>query len=133
MFPLRPTRAFTLAEVLIFLALLAMAVLGLMSTQTYAMRCSQFNRLRHTASTILTSELSESESLLKRDFRLDAGHLRTDLPDYPGFASAVTSLYEPDTGSDERLRKITVWVYWTDPGASQENVVQAWTYVYHAP
>ena len=118
---------------LVFVALLAIAVLGLVSTQTYALRCSQFNRLRHTASTILTSEMSESESILRKDFSIEAGHARTDLADYPGFASAVTSLYEPDGGADQTLRKITAFVYWTDPGATQENVVQAWTYVYLLP
>lgn len=120
-------KAFTLAEILVFLGVVSVALLAILSVQIYAMRGSNFNRLRHTASNILSSEMNTIQQQLAMDFNAAPSHGRLLVSDHPEFSSAMSNVYADET---EQLRKISLSVYWTD---ESEREFSAWTYVYHAP
>ncbi|MBS2038200.1 prepilin-type N-terminal cleavage/methylation domain-containing protein [bacterium] len=122
-------RAFTLAEVLVFIAIVSIAVLGVFSIQALSLRYTQYNRSRHTAVTLLASTLSASQCQLERAFYADPSHPRTP-SETEGFETAVISVYEPDLGPASNLRRVEAFVYWKDAGETQERSISAWTYVY---
>lgn len=123
-------RAFSLAEVLVFIGLVVISVLGFVAVQIYAMRCSQFNRNRHTAATILESELNFSRALLTLKWTYDPGHTREPVDYQPDFESATECVYAPGS-VDGYLKKVTTTVYWQDShDNAQERSVSGWTYVY---
>lgn len=120
-------RAFTLAEILVFLGVVSVALLALISVQIFATRGSKFNRMRHTASTIVASQMNTIQHQLTVDFTSAPSYGRQPVTGYPEFTSAMSNVYADST---ESLRKINLSVYWTDEA---EREFSAWTYIYHAP
>lgn len=120
-------KGFTLAEILVFLGVISVALLAILSVQIYSMRGSTFNRKRHTASNLLYSEMNAIQQQLAMDFSGAPGHGRQTVSDQPEFSTAMSNIYADET---QQLRKISLSVYWTDEA---EREFSAWTYVYHPP
>ena len=116
----------TLAEVMVFLVLVSMAILALVGAQIYALRANTGSRQRTTASTIAYSELNQVLSRQRQDFSQRADRARARVEYEPDFESAVAQLYYPD-GRDD-LKQIFCSVYWTDKEGAHE--FSTWTYVY---
>lgn len=123
------TKAFTLAEILVFIALLTIAIFGLMAAQVYALQCTHYNKSRHTASTILESEINHSRAQLIEAFSEDISHSKSPDEYYPDFSTYLECIYH-EPSIDENLKKITCTVYWTDRDTKQETHLTGWTYVY---
>jgi Tfp pilus assembly protein PilE len=124
------TKAFSLAEVLVLIAVLVISVLGLIAAQIYAMHCGQFNRSRHTAATLLESELNYSRAQLMLKWTYEPSHAREPDEYHPDFETATESIYAPGT-TGEVLKRLTTTVYWRDEhDGNQERSISGWTYVY---
>lgn len=127
---------FSLAEILVLLALLAVSILGLLTAQTYALKCSNYNRARHTAATIMESEVNAARAELVRDFSSDPSHPREANAYAPDFQSELVCVYAPTSatltyGADENLKEVRVAVYWRDAAQTRtERKIEGWTLVY---
>jgi Tfp pilus assembly protein PilV len=116
-------RAFTLAEIMVSLLFLSIALLGLVSAQIYSLRASGGNRSRHTASVIAHNMLNEKEEALRKDFSTSVAQSRSAVEGQEGFQCAII---EESPAAD--FKKITVIIYWKE---SQENhEYSIWTYIY---
>lgn len=121
----RSARGFTLVEVMIALVVLSIAVLGLVAAQIWALRSSEANRQRHTASEIASAQMASIESRLRADFTgTDVTQARTPVPDQAGFDYQVTPAPE---GS--RLRNVEVRVFYQD--RTGEHAYVLWTTFYN--
>jgi len=116
----------TLAEVMIFVMIVSMAILALVGAQIYALRANSGSRERTTASTIAYSTLNEVLSQQRQNFAANANRARAKCVYEPDFESAVSQLYYPD-GKDD-LKQVFCSVYWTDKAGPHEY--STWTYVY---
>lgn len=116
----------TLAEVMIFLMLVSMAILALVGAQIYSLRANSGSRQRTTASTLAYSVLNEVLSQQRQSFSARADRARAKMEYEPDFESAVSQLYYPDGKND--LKQIFCSVYWTDKEGPHE--FSTWTYVY---
>jgi len=128
--PIPEVRGFSLLETLVFLVVITVAILGLLSAQVYALRCGNYNRHRHTASTLAESILSEATAQLNRKFDQDLSYPPQPVAYQPDFQSALLCTYQPDSGGDQNLKRLVAAVYWRDPNQSQQRSLQVWTYVY---
>ncbi|MGE0492326.1 MAG: prepilin-type N-terminal cleavage/methylation domain-containing protein [Vulcanimicrobiota bacterium] len=112
-------RAFTLAEVLVAMAVLSIALLGTLSMQTFALSTQSKSTQRHTASLVASTVLSEVEQSLKDDFETSTGRPRA-ASTTPGFEVEVAEVVE-----DPDLKRVEVRVFWTDDQAEQNY--RLWT------
>ncbi|MEW6283500.1 MAG: hypothetical protein AB1758_33125 [Candidatus Eremiobacterota bacterium] len=121
-------KALTFAEVLVALAILAMAVMALISVQLFALQAGTKGRLRHQAATEAASRLDALEGLLRssrEEFQVDHSQARAAIPGRPGwFAAQADRLESPN------LKRITVSVYFPD---RTEHEYTLWTLVYRRP
>jgi prepilin-type N-terminal cleavage/methylation domain-containing protein len=116
-------RGFTLAEIMVCLLFLSIALLALVSTQIYSLRASGGNRLRHTASIIAYTIMNEKEEALRKDFTASASQAKADVVGHEGFQCAVLEdLLQAD------FKRITVIIYWRDGQENHEYSI--WTYIY---
>ena len=118
----------TLAEVMVFVVLVSMAVLALVGAQLYAMRANSGSRERTTASSIAYSELNEVLAEQRQEFSRIAARPRAKVLYQPDFESAVAQLYY-DASTD--LKRVSCSVYWSDREGPHE--FSTWTYVYRGP
>lgn len=112
-------RAFTLAEVLVAMAVLSIALLGTLSMQTFALSTQSKSTQRHTASLVASTVLSEVEQSLKEDFDTDTTRVRAASAT-PGFEVEVAEAVE-----DPDLKRVEVRVFWIDDQAAQSY--RLWT------
>lgn len=117
-------RGFSLAEIMVCLVILSIAILGLVSTQIYSLRATTGNKMRHTASVIATTLMNEKEEALRSDFTRSAVQPRIVFPGAEGFEYAIS-----EEIVDTNFKKITVDVYWTDNGI--EHIYSIWTHLYN--
>ncbi|MDQ7821205.1 MAG: prepilin-type N-terminal cleavage/methylation domain-containing protein [Candidatus Eremiobacteraeota bacterium] len=117
------SRGFTLAEIMVCLLLLTIAVMGLVSTQIYSLKATGGNKYRHLASVIAYRVMSEKEKALRTDFSVSAAHSRSDVPGEEGFQYEVL---EEAPGTS--IKKVTVKVYWTE--GTELKSYSLWTYLY---
>ncbi|MDQ7823495.1 MAG: prepilin-type N-terminal cleavage/methylation domain-containing protein [Candidatus Eremiobacteraeota bacterium] len=119
---------FTLAELLVALAILSIAALGLVGAQLYSMKAGGGSRMRHTASTIAYRIMVETEDTLRKDFLTSVTTAKTGVPGQEGFQYQVHDALE---GGATDLKKITVTVYWEEEGAEREYSVFTYIYKYN--
>ena len=106
---------FNLAEVLVALLFLTLALFALISVNIYSMRAAQGNRGRQLANLVATTELGEVEAHLKVDFHQPIAQSVQASPQFPGYRYAIQDLgYENPTHS---LRRVQVVVQWDEKGA----------------
>lgn len=116
-------RGFTIGEVLVAIAVLAIAVLGLVSVQIYALRATEGNRQRLEASEIAGSVMAGLESRFSRGFPTVASS-RAPVVDHPDFDCEVSeSIEDPGT---KRMKRVTVKVYYKDRAGEHDYTL--WTF-----
>ncbi|MBI3926473.1 MAG: prepilin-type N-terminal cleavage/methylation domain-containing protein [Armatimonadetes bacterium] len=111
---------FTLLEILVALAVVALGLLGLISVMIYSTRARIQGTERQTASVIALSLMSDAENALAADFGAPVGVARAPVAGSPGYEAEVQA-------ADERpgLKRVEVTVYWTDERGRQE--FRLWT------
>lgn len=131
MSPCRRTSGFTLAEVMICVALLSMAVLGLVSAQIFALQAGQGNKKRHTASVMAWRLLSDVEEQARRDFSVSAARPRQRAAERLGpnemFQDYEYEIREQNLAPD--FRRVEVVLHFTDDKGARSEY-SAWTYLY---
>ncbi|MDQ7825191.1 MAG: prepilin-type N-terminal cleavage/methylation domain-containing protein [Candidatus Eremiobacteraeota bacterium] len=119
----RRQRAFTLAEIMVSLLFLSIALLGLVSSQIYSLRASGGNRGRHYASLLAGRIMNEKKEVAKTDFSKALQQDTTPVAGEEGYSYRVI---EELKSSD--FKKITVTVYWREDSLVCEYSL--WTYFY---
>lgn len=105
------SRGFTLAEILISVFLLAVAVLGLIGVRLYAARAAGAVPYRQTASLIAASKMAEIEHRLRgSESYLEVAEPRTQDPEHPRFNYEVLT----DFDAGLKLVSVDVVVRWED-------------------
>lgn len=122
-------RAFTLAEMMVFLALVTTALFALIAAQFYAYKASQGSRQRQIAANLAYSYLNTAEDTLRRDFYVSQTLPRTALADPAGFRVAMSDQYAPD--GLENLKHVSCSIYWDE--ASTEREYRASLDLYRGP
>lgn len=134
----RSESGFSLAEVMIAVAVLTIAVLGLVSSQIFALQAGQGNRKRHTASVAAWKILSAVEEQARRDFALSSLRPRQKLARLDLFERSAdfdeASLEEYEAQIVEQVRtpdfkRVEVVIHYQDDRGAQSEY-KAWTYLY---
>ncbi len=112
---------------MVALAILSIAVLGLVSTHIYSMKASSGDRMRHTASVIAYQIMNENEDNLRKNFA--ASVATTQKIDVPGKEDYDYSIQDTYEGSND-LKKIAVTLYWMEEGAERDYTVTTYVYKY---
>jgi Tfp pilus assembly protein PilX len=123
----RQSEGFTLAEVMIALLFLTVAIFGLISVHIYAARAQSVSEERQVASVLAVSELQAAERKLRHDFneRVPVTIKRARLATNPEFEREV--LVQPVVGYST-LKRVEVNLYWQDQNGPKQH--QIWTYIY---
>ncbi|MEW6283608.1 MAG: hypothetical protein AB1758_33665 [Candidatus Eremiobacterota bacterium] len=118
-------RAFSLAEVLVAIFLLAVAVLGLVTTRLYAVRAERAGLERYDLGGVAGSVMASIEAALQQSpdrFTRSYAAARQPVPDMAGVVYSVE-----ETSLSPRLRKFTVTVF--APTQQGEVEFRLWTLV----
>lgn len=116
-------RGFTIAETMVALVVLSIAVLGLVAVQAYSLRSSQGNKTRHEASEIASAVMASVESRLRKNPD-DTTIAQTErVPVREGFEYTVTT-----RTAETRLLHVSVCVYYKD--RTGEHSYDVWTYYF---
>lgn len=118
-------RALSLAEVIVALACLAVALLGLVGAQLYVMRAGAKQERFHQASLLAGSQLARVEQKLRDDFSAVVDQPRTTLE--PGYEWACRRSPPADASLTAELTRVDVSIYYQDAQGPHEY--QLWTYV----
>ena len=113
-------RGFNLAETMVAMVFLTIAIFGVMSVNQYTLRASQGNRNRQIANMLASTELTIAEAVLKVDFHTPAvaiNTVRLRSTQYPSFDFLVEDLGYEDPG--QNLRGIRTRVFWNENGVSR--------------
>jgi Tfp pilus assembly protein PilV len=112
-----------MGEILIAMLFLALSILAVLGVQIYATKNQVKASHRFRASQKAEAVMTDIEDALSADLDLDVGVARIALPatynpeGQPAFEYDVTqSFIGPDT---DRLKEVTVTVYWTDAQGQQ--------------
>jgi hypothetical protein len=127
-----PGRAYSLAEVLVAMFFLTIAIFAVISVNTYAAKASRANHNREVANQLAVSQMSLVASILKVDFHCPPESIQTPLIQstmYPNFKFVVDDFdYEdPNTRS---LRPIRVRVFWDEEGSPRNYALSTTFYNY---
>lgn len=114
-------RAFSLAEVMVAVGLVGMAILGLVSAQIFATRARHDVSRRQTAGVIATSMMNDAQASLAYDFSASVARPRAVQPTYPEFQTEV----DEQKVMPGQLDRVEVVVYWTGKYGPQEY--RLWT------
>ena len=107
--------AFTLAELLLCVFVIALAVMGLFSVLIYANRARTVNHQRLQASAAAVDVMAQLEHQLRLDFDANVARARAQLQHELSYAVSQTSL----NGS---LQRIQVEVFYRDLEGTREGV-----------
>ncbi len=114
------SRAFTFAEVLLCVYLLAIALLGVMATLVHCLQAQRGSQQRALATRLAEDVLVTRVSSMhasREDFLTDQSVARTRVEEFE--YSVTEQLVSPD------LKQVNVCVYFTDEGAaSQQNLLE---------
>lgn len=110
--------AFTLAEMMVFLGLVAGALFALIAAQFYAHKASQGSRQRQIAANLAFTYLNRAEDSLRRAFYQSQDLPITSLTDPAGFRVALADDYEPD--GLENLKHLRCSIYWDEASSQRE-------------
>ncbi|MEW6279108.1 MAG: prepilin-type N-terminal cleavage/methylation domain-containing protein [Candidatus Eremiobacterota bacterium] len=119
-------RGFTLAEIMVCLVLLTIAVLGLIAVQIYSLRAGQGNRERHTASVLASAALGRIEEQVRQDFSSSVAQPRRPHPEAAGYEMQVL-----ETLPDVDLKRVEVHIFWR--GKDGWHDYSLWTIFYDMP
>ncbi len=119
-------RGFNLAEVMVSLLLITIAVLGLVSVHIYSARAAQGNRGRHTASLLAASRLHALEEAVRQDFAVSVAAAKAPDPDQPDYQVEVL-----ETLPEPTLKRVEVRVSWDSKEGPQRY--DLWTLFYAVP
>lgn len=114
-------RGLTLAEVMVAVGLLALAILGLVSAQLFATRASNEVSERHLAGVIAASLMADAEVTLRKSFSQSVSRARSPVPEHRGYQAEVNQ----NVVMSGDLKEIEVIVYWVDKKGPQEH--HLWT------
>jgi len=136
MFPLanfRPNarKGFNLAEVMVAMVFLTIAIFAVMSVNVYTTRASQGNRNRQIANILASTELSMAESVLRVNFHIPPPNINTPRmtsTKYPEFDFVVEDLGYEDPG--QNLRGIRSRVFWQEDGVQRSYELSTTVYNY---
>lgn len=115
-------RAFTLAEVMVAMAIVVIPMMALLSAHIYSLRATVKDEYRVTATNIAYSELSRIEEVLRQDFTVDVSRARSPVTGFAGYEMEVT---EALTRSDLKTPRVTV--YWSDKQGPHQY--ELWTHI----
>lgn len=127
----RSKRGFNLAEVMVGMIFLTIAIFAVMSVNVYTTRASQGNRNRQTANILAATELSMAESILRVSFHIPAANINTPRltsTKYPIFDFVVEDLGYEDPG--QNLRGIRTRVFWMEDGVQRTYELSTTVYNY---
>lgn len=117
------SNAFTFAEVLLCVYLLAVALLGVVATLTHCLQAQRGSQQRALATRLaedLLTQVLGSKRASREDFERDHSRARVAVDDY--HYSVTEALLDPD------LKQINVCVYFTDEGAQSQTNLQELLY-----
>jgi len=106
------SKGFTLAELLLCLFILAVALLGLVTANVYAVRARRGSQRLVLATSLAVSYMTEIEETLRLsqdEFATSHRLERRPVPDYPGYFYAVD-----DPGLSPTLKAVIVSLYYPD-------------------
>lgn len=124
-------RGFNLAEVMVAMVFLTLAIFAVMSVNVYTTRASQGNRNRQIANVLAATELSLAESVLRVNFHIPADNINTKRmtsTKYPTFDFVVEDLGYEDPGKN--LRGIRSRVFWMEDGVQRSYELSTTIYNY---
>lgn len=128
------SRAFTLAEVLLALFVVSVALLGLITVKAYAARARTLSRERLTAANLAVSLMTQVENRLLdglEEFAVQYDYSRREIPDHPGYMYAMDDSYAADSqGPQQTLKLITLTVYYPDENGLTLREYPLWTMVH---
>lgn len=123
---------FSLAEVMASILVLTLTVFAVLGVNAITLRQTRYNEGLQTASSIAASTMSLVESVLKVDFKTDPSNISTQVlesPDFKGFKFQVVDGGFV-SGSDQKLRTVSVGVSWTDEGIDRRYQIDTTFYDY---
>lgn len=109
-------RGFTLAEVLVAVAICAMGLLALVSVQILSLKAARANSGRHTAGVLAESVMADIRA---QDFGDSVARAEQDLPGHPGFRLRVDEARDAALA----LKRVDVVIIWTSEQGRQEFVL----------
>ena len=124
-------RGFNLAEVMVAMVFLTLAIFAVMSVNVYTTRASQGNRNRQIANVLAATELSLAESVLRVNFHIPKENINTKRMTslkYPTFDFVVEDLGYEDPG--QNLRGIRSRVFWMEDGVQRSYELSTTIYNY---
>lgn len=119
-------RGLNLAEVMVSLLLISIAVLGLVSVHLYSARAAQGNRSRHTASVLAASTMHQTEERVRQDFSVSVASPRQAHPEAAGYEYEIL-----ETLPEPTLKRVEVRVFWQTREGAQQYAI--WTMFYDVP
>lgn len=111
----RQPRALTISEVIVAVAICAIAVFALVSLQVASLRWKSKSGMQQRASLLASSLLDESVSKLRIKFTDDVNQPIQPVADEEPFKSSITVTEEAP-----QLKKVEVVIYWTDRNGEQK-------------
>lgn len=121
----RGPKGLTLAEVMVALMILTVAIFGLIGARLYALRARSVTVERRAAVVLAAAALEEAERSLRHDFKFPVAMPRAAHPTEPRFEMEVLS--QPHA-SMATLKRVEVAMYWRDRNGAQQHKVWTWVY-----
>ena len=122
-------KGFNLAEVMVAMVFLTIAMFAVMSVNVYTTRASRGNRSRQIANILASTELSMAESVLRVNFHIPSANINTPRMTskrYPDYDFVVEDLGYEDPG--QNLRGIRSRVFWQEDGVQRSYELSTTVY-----
>lgn len=125
------SRGVSLAETLIAMVVLSIAVFAVLSVNSYCLRAASTNKNYQIANLLATTELGLAESVLKINFFAPDADIATPKiasNQFPGFSFIVDDVKFEDPARN--LRHVRVRVFWLERGVERQYALSTTFYNY---
>lgn len=116
----------TMAEVMIALAVLTIAVFGLIGARSYALRARSVSVERRQAVMLAATALEDAERTLRHEFSRDVTWGPAPHSQAPQYEMEISQ--DANYDSSAKLKRVEVRMSWKDRNGSQSHKV--WTVMY---
>ena len=112
-FKFRSSPGFTLLEVMIAVAIIAIALMAVLGSQSQGLSLAGESRFNRTASLLAQGKISEIEAVKdQRDLNSDSGDFGDEFPGYTWQLSVHDVLFDGAEKISDRLKQIDLEVSW---------------------